>query len=161
MFDQPDQRVQALSLTLMALFRGGAYISGLVGSCSLSWPFVLSIHPSEHSQHSLTHFAWLDHHLVRFESIQVHCFEWLHLEALANCVSLWISLFTLGGYRHLDGLVQRGSSSRGRCLSSAQIVMIMRDSWPFPSGEPKGTLVDCSWLLDPHFVLVMWHPIAG
>ena len=31
----------------------------------------------------------------------------------------------------------------------------------FPGGEPKGTLVDCSWLVDPHLVLVVRHPIAG
>jgi hypothetical protein len=31
----------------------------------------------------------------------------------------------------------------------------------FPSGEPKGTLVDCSWLVDPHLVLVVRHPVAG
>jgi hypothetical protein len=25
----------------------------------------------------------------------------------------------------------------------------------------KATLVDCSWLVDPHLVLVVWHPVAG
>jgi hypothetical protein len=73
--------------------------------------------------------------------------EWLHLETLGDCVLLWDSLVSLGGYRHLDGLVQRGSSSRGRWLSSAPIVVIVRGSWPFPSGEPKDTLMDCSWLV--------------
>jgi hypothetical protein len=96
---------------------------------------------------SLTHPTWLIHHLVRIESIQVYCFEWLHLEALGDCVSLWISLVTLGGCHHLDGLVQWGSSSRGRCLSLALIVVIVRGSWPFLGGELKDTLVDCSWLV--------------
>jgi hypothetical protein len=73
--------------------------------------------------------------------------EWLHLEALGDCVSLRDSFLTLGGCHHLDGLVQRGSSSEGRCLSSALIVVIVRGSWPFPSREPKGTLVDYSWLV--------------
>ena len=31
--------------------------------------------------------------------------------------------------------------------AEAPIVMIVRGSWPFPSGEPKGTLVNCSWLV--------------
>ena len=57
------------------------------------------------------------------------------------------SLVTLGGCRHLDGLEQRGSSSRGWWLSPAPIVVIVRGSWPFPDGEPKGTLVNCSWLV--------------
>jgi hypothetical protein len=74
-------------------------------------------------------------------------FEWLHLEALGVRVSLWDSLVTFGGCRHLDGLEQQGSSSGGRCLSPAPIVVIVRGSWPFPSGEPKGTLVDCLWLV--------------
>jgi hypothetical protein len=38
----------------------------------------------------------------------------LHLEALGDHVSLRDSLVNLGGYCHLDGLVQRGSSSRER-----------------------------------------------
>jgi hypothetical protein len=33
--------------------------------------------------------------------------ECLHLEALGVRVSLWDSLVTLGGYRHLDGLERR------------------------------------------------------
>ena len=54
--------------------------------------------------------------------------ECLHLEALGVHVLLWDSLVTLGGCRHLDGLEQRGSSSRGRCLSPALIVVIVRGS---------------------------------
>jgi hypothetical protein len=155
------QRVGSPFLTLTALFVWGLYKNIMAGSCSLSWLFVLRIHPSEHSQHSLTHLAWLDHHLVRFESIQVHCFEWLHLEALGDCVSPWISLVTLGVHRLLDCLELWGSSSRGRCLSPAPIVVIVRGSWPFPDGVPKGTLVDCSWLVDPHLVLVVRNSIVG
>ena len=49
-----------------------------------------------------------------------------HLEALGIHVSLWVWLVTLGGCRHLDGLEQRGSSSGGRCLSPALIMVIMR-----------------------------------
>ena len=70
--------------------------------------------------------------------------EWLHLEALGDCVSLRISLVTLGGCRRLDG---RGSSCGGRCLSPAPIVVIVRGSWPFPDRGPKGTLVNWSWLV--------------
>jgi hypothetical protein len=58
----------------------------------------------------------------------VRCFERLHLEALGDCVSLWDLLVTLSGCRHLDGLVQRGSSSGGRCLSLAPIMVIVRGS---------------------------------
>jgi hypothetical protein len=39
-----------------------------------------------------------------------------------------IHFVTLGGCRHLDGLEQRGSSSEGRCLSPAPIVVIVRGS---------------------------------
>ena len=39
--------------------------------------------------------------------------EYLHLEALGVHVSLWDLLVTLGGFHHLDGLKQRGSSSGG------------------------------------------------
>jgi hypothetical protein len=73
--------------------------------------------------------------------------ECLHLEAHGIRVSLWILFVTLGGCSHLDSLEQRGSSSQGRCLSLALIVVIVRGSWPFPSGEPKGTLMDCLWLV--------------
>jgi hypothetical protein len=52
--------------------------------------------------------------------------ECLHLEALSVRVSLRVWLVTLGGYHHLDGLVQRGSLSKGWWLSSAPIVVIMR-----------------------------------
>jgi hypothetical protein len=69
----------------------------------------------------------------------------LHLEALGVRVLLRDSLVTLGGCCHLDGLEQRGSSSGGWWLSLAPIVVIVRGFWPFPGGEPKGTLVDCSW----------------
>jgi hypothetical protein len=95
--------------------------------------------------------------------------ECLHLEALSVRVSLWDSLVTLGGYRHLDGLEQRGSSSGGRWLSPAPIMMIVRGSWPFPGGEPKGTLVDCSWLVwssscvgyaAPYWGFGMWCQLA-
>ena len=49
----------------------------------------------------------------------------LHLEALGVHVLLWDSLVTLGGCLHLDGLVQRVSSSGGRCLSLAPIMVIV------------------------------------
>jgi hypothetical protein len=73
--------------------------------------------------------------------------EWLHLEALDDCVSLRNSLVSFSGCCHLDGLVQWGSSSGGRWLSPAPIVLIVRGSWPFPGGKLKGTLVDCLWLV--------------
>jgi hypothetical protein len=40
--------------------------------------------------------------------------ECLHLEAPGDCDTSWISLVTLGGCHHLDGLEQQGSSSEGR-----------------------------------------------
>ena len=46
-------------------------------------------------------------------------------------------------------------------MSLAPIVVIVKGSWPFPGDEPKGTLVDCSWLVDPHLVLVVQHPVVG
>jgi hypothetical protein len=51
--------------------------------------------------------------------------ECLYLEALGDCVSLRDLLVTLGGCYHLDGLEQQGSSSRGRCVSLAPIVVIV------------------------------------
>jgi hypothetical protein len=99
------------------------------------------------SQRPLTH---LHHRFIIFVRLGVNpstLLECLHLEALGVRVSLWDSLITLGGCCHLDGLEQRGSSSRGWWLSLVLIVVIVRGSWPFPSGEPKGTLVNCSWLV--------------
>ena len=52
--------------------------------------------------------------------------ECLHLKALGVRISLRDLLVTLGGCHHLDGLEQRGSSSRGRCLSLALIMLIVR-----------------------------------
>ena len=31
----------------------------------------------------------------------------------------------------------------------------------FLGWRQKGTLVDCSWLMDPHLVLVVQHPVVG
>jgi hypothetical protein len=84
---------------------------------------------------------------VRLEVNPSALLEWLHLEALGVRVSLRVWLVTLGGYRHLDGLVQRGSSSGGWWLSLVPITVIMMGSWPFPDGESKDTLVDCLWLV--------------
>ena len=38
--------------------------------------------------------------------------------------------------------------------------MIVRGSCAFPDGAPKATLVDCAWLVDPHLVLVVQHPVV-
>ena len=95
--------------------------------------------------------------------------ECLHLEALGVRISLLDSLVTFDGCRHLYGLEQRGSSSGGWWLSSAPIVVIVRGSWPFSSGEPKGTLVNCSWLVwsssyvgcaAPYWGFGMWCQLA-
>ena len=54
-------------------------------------------------------------------------------------------------------------------LSLAPILVIVRRSWPFPGGEPKGTLVDCSWLVwssscvgctAPYWGFGMWCQLA-
>jgi hypothetical protein len=161
----PDRRVR--SARVLVSRRGNDSISceGLINSPWLAWAHSLGhlhcIYTLVSLAKTLTHLAWLDHHFDEIESIQVHYFEWLHLEALGDCISLWISLITLGGYCHLDSLVQWGSLSGGRWLAPAPTVVIVMGSWPFPGGEPKGTLVDCSWLVDPHLVLVVRHPIAG
>ena len=34
-------------------------------------------------------------------------------------------------------------------------------SCAFSGRGPKATLVDYAWLVDPHLVLVVWHPIEG
>ena len=39
--------------------------------------------------------------------------------------------------------------------------MIVRGFCAFPGGAPKATLVDYAWLVDPHLVLVVRHPVAG
>ena len=39
--------------------------------------------------------------------------------------------------------------------------VIVRGSCAFPGRAPKATLVDCAWLVDPHLVLVVRHPIVG
>ena len=85
---------------------------------------------------------------------------------LASCGTSWAvwaggDLVTLGVCRHLDGPVIGGSSSGGRSLSLALIIVIVRGSCAFPDGAPKTTLVDCAWLVNPHLVLVVRHPVAG
>jgi hypothetical protein len=65
---------------------------------------------------------------VRLKENPSALLESLHLEALGDCVSLRDSFVTLGGCRHLDDLEQRGSLSRGRSLSPASIVVIVRGS---------------------------------
>ena len=47
--------VEASNKGPMALFEGSPYLSRVAGSYSLSWTFLLRIHPSEHSHLSLTH----------------------------------------------------------------------------------------------------------
>jgi hypothetical protein len=73
--------------------------------------------------------------------------EWLHLVALRDCVSLWISLVTLGVYQHLDGLEQRGLLTEGGvCLwlwsvdCEGLLCLPHWRSW-------KATLVDWAWLV--------------
>ena len=68
------------------------------------------------------------HHLCEIGVNPSVLLECLHLEALGVRDSLWDSLVALGGCCHLDGLEQRGSSSGGRCLSLAPIMVIMRGS---------------------------------
>jgi hypothetical protein len=68
--DASGQFVGALPLTLMALFCRGAYISGLAGSCSLSLPSLLRIHPNEHSNLYLTYPTW-------WELIESKCIAWV------------------------------------------------------------------------------------
>jgi hypothetical protein len=54
-----------------------------------------------------------------------------------------------------------GSLSEGSCLSLAPIVVIVRGSCAFPMGDSlKATLVDCSWLVYPHLVLVLTAPLC-
>ena len=88
------------------------------------------------------------------------------LSVLASCGTSWAiwasgDLVTLGVCRHLDGLVIGGSSSGGRLLSPAPIIVIVRYSCAFLGGALKATLVDCAWLVDPYLVLVVRHLVAG
>jgi hypothetical protein len=69
------------------------------------------MNPSEPSQSS--HSSYLI--VSSFGEIEEHLSALLGvLEALGDCVSPRISLVSLSGCRHLDGLVQRGSSSGER-----------------------------------------------
>jgi hypothetical protein len=83
---------------------GALYLSPMAGSSSLSWPFALTKQPCELSQSLSTHL----HHwfiiFVRLGENPSALLEWLHLEAHGVRVSLRVSLVTLGGYHHLDGL---------------------------------------------------------
>jgi hypothetical protein len=76
--DRSDRRIRSARVMLCVEPNGyiswGSYLSPLAGSCSLSWPFLLRIHPSEPSHSSLTHPRFI-HHLVILKSIQVYCFE--------------------------------------------------------------------------------------
>jgi hypothetical protein len=53
--DSSGRIMEAGSRGPTTLFKGASYLSHVAGSCSLSWPFLLRIHPSEHSHLSLTH----------------------------------------------------------------------------------------------------------
>ena len=44
-------------------------------------------------------------------------------------------------------------------MSPAPTIVIVRGSCAFPGGAPKVILVDCAWLVDPHLVLVVRHPV--
>jgi hypothetical protein len=72
------------------------------------------------------------------------------LSVLASCGTSWAiwaggDLVTFDVCWHLDNPVIGGSSSGGRWLSSAPIIVIVRGSCAFPGEVPKVTLVDCSW----------------
>ena len=85
----------------------------MAGSSSLSWPFTLTYQPCELSQNPPTHLHCSFIIFVRLGENPSVLLECLHLEALGIRVLLWVWLVTLGGYRHLDSLEQRGSLSRG------------------------------------------------
>jgi hypothetical protein len=105
--DTSGHIVEADSKEPMTLFRGDTYIRCLPSSSSLSWPFALTYQPCELSQSPSTH---LHHWFIIFVRLGVNpsaLLDWLHPEALGDCVSLWVSLVTLDGYRHLDVLVAR------------------------------------------------------
>ena len=46
-------------------------------------------------------------------------------------------------------------------MSPALIIVIMSGPCAFPGGALKATLVDCAWLVDPHFVLVVCAALGG
>ena len=144
----------------MALFEGGAINRGGGWPWLLSWHFQCLHTPFGSWAHHSTHLHIWFHHLK---------WDWRAssalLSVLASCGTSWTiwaggDLVTLGVYRHLDDPVIGGSSSGGRWLSPALIIVIMRGSCAFPDGAPKTTLVDCAWLVDPHLVLVVRHSVA-
>ena len=76
------------------------------------------------------------------------CIAWVFASrgTWCSCFAVWFACYSwwLPPPRQLG---QWGSLSGGWWLSPALIVVIVRGSWPFSGGEPKGTLVDWSWLV--------------
>ena len=90
---------------------------------------------------------------------------WMML-VLMKCKCQMQSL-TLGCY--IYGPMIGGSSSRGRWLSLASIIVIVKGSCAFSGGAPKATLVDCTWLVwslscvgcaAPYWGFGMWCQLA-
>ena len=46
-------------------------------------------------------------------------------------------------------------------MSLTPIIELVRGSCAFSGGASKATLVDYAWLVDPHLVSVVRHPVAG
>jgi len=113
-----------------------------------------------YSQASHSSCSWFVHPKWDWETFRVHLLEWLHLVALGDrsCCGF---LVTLGGCHHLDGLEQRRSIGMSWWLFLATPSVIVRGSCAFSPQEPqKATLVDCSWLVYPHLVLVLMAPLC-
>jgi hypothetical protein len=103
-------------------------------------------------------------HIMSKLTHSTHFYTWFHhlewdwrassalLSNLASCGTSWViwaggDLVTLGVCRHLDSPMIGGSSSGGRWMSLAPIIVIVRGSCDFPGEAPKATLVDCAWLV--------------
>jgi hypothetical protein len=81
----------------MPLFKGAPHLSRVASSCSLSWPFLLRIHPSEHSH--LSHSFYLidssfrenwEHPSALLWVIASRGTWWLCFAADFACYSWWL-----------------------------------------------------------------------
>ena len=114
-------------------------MAGLGHSIDTSYTYA---HPLEAEQHTPLTCSLDCFILSEIGESLVHCIELHHLVALVGCFGMLVSLFILGVFWHLDGLVIGGS------LSGVGDYIQPRSNdcegfCAFPDGAPKATLVHC------------------